>query len=234
MVDLGVNIDHVATLRNVRGSHYPCLKRAAEICLESGAKHITIHLREDRRHILDSDLELLRNFPVNLEVEPVSNMIDIALQYKPKYCCLVPENRKEITTEKGLNINDDFNSIKQYVGLLNDSGIITSAFVDPNYISLDMAKSAGFQVVELHTGHYAQSLNEKELDNLYQVASYANQIGLYCHAGHGLNYTSAEMVSKIPNIAELNIGHFLISEAVFVGLRNAILNMINIINNNNK
>jgi len=237
MIRLGVNIDHVATVRNARGENYPDPYKAALMAKKSGASSITIHLREDRRHITDKDLfkiVRLKNIRVNLEIAPTNKMLKIALKSKPSFVCIVPEKREELTTEGGLNLDKDNFRIKKIIYYLKKKGIRTSLFIEPRIQDIRKAKKLGADCVELHTGKFCNlyNLNKKffnEFIKIKKVVQYANIIGLEVHAGHGLTYQTAKMIRKIKNIKELNIGHFIISEAIFVGLKQAILNFKNVL-----
>ena len=228
---LGVNIDHVATIRNARGGAFPDPVRAAKLAEQAGADGITAHLREDRRHISDTDIERLIDqlmVPLNLEMAATDEMLDIALRHKPHAACIVPEKREELTTEGGLDAIGGHNHLKPYVKQLTDAGIRVSLFVDPDPAQLDAAVSLGAPVVELHTGSYCdarQVARERELERIIAAAAHAEKVGLECHAGHGLNFETVTPVAAIPNIVELNIGHFLIGEAIFGGLESAIKRM---------
>ncbi|OYD85201.1 pyridoxine 5'-phosphate synthase [Azospirillum brasilense] len=229
---LGVNIDHVATVRNARGGRHPDPVRAAKLAAEAGADGITAHLREDRRHIIDSDIERLMaeiKLPLNLEMAATDEMLGIALRHKPHACCLVPEKRTEVTTEGGLDVAGQMENLKRYVGDLGAAGIRVSLFIDPEPAQLDAAKALGAPVVELHTGAYcdapAGAERAAELERIVRAAAHAEAIGLECHAGHGLSYETVGAVAAIPTIVELNIGHFLIGEAIFVGLGNTLQRM---------
>ena len=237
MIRLGVNIDHVATVRNARGENYPDPNKAALMAKKSGASSVTIHLREDRRHITDKDLfkiVRLKNIRVNLEMAPTYKMLKIALKSKPSFVCIVPEKREELTTEGGLNLDKDNFRIKKIIYYLKKKGIRTSLFIEPRIRNIRKAKKLGADCVELHTGKFCNlyNLNKKffnEFIKIKKVAQYANINGLEVHAGHGLTYQTAKMIKKIKNIKELNIGHFIISEAIFVGLKQAILNFKNVL-----
>ena len=237
MIRLGVNIDHVATIRNARGENYPDPMKAALIAKKSGASSITIHLREDRRHIIDKDLfriVKLKSIGVNLEMAPTNKMLKIALKSKPNFVCIVPEKREELTTEGGLNLNKDNFKIKKIIYYLKKKGIRTSLFIEPRIQNIKKAKKLGADCVELHTGKFCNlyNINKKffnEFIKIKKVAEYANIIGLEVHAGHGLTYQTAKMIKRIKNIKELNIGHFIISEAIFIGLKQAILNFKNVL-----
>jgi pyridoxine 5-phosphate synthase len=228
---LGVNIDHVATIRNARGGRHPDPVRAARLAAQAGADGITAHLREDRRHISDDDIERLTReiaLPLNLEMAATDEMLAIALRHKPHAACLVPEKRNEVTTEGGLDVVGGRAQLAPVVQALAAGGIRVSLFIDPEPRQLDMAKQLGAPVVELHTGAYcdaAAGLRERELKRLVAAAAHAEAIGLECHAGHGLSYESVGPVAAISTIVELNIGHFLVGEAIFGGLDSAIKRM---------
>ncbi len=229
---LGVNIDHVATVRNARGGRHPDPVRAAKLAAEAGADGITAHLREDRRHIVDSDIDRLMAeiaLPLNLEMAATEEMLGIALRHRPHASCLVPEKRTEVTTEGGLDVVGQMEHLKRYVGELGAAGVRVSLFIDPEPAQLDAAKALGAPVVELHTGAYCDApagpQREAELARIVRAAAHAEAIGLECHAGHGLNYETVGAVAAIPTIVELNIGHFLIGEAIFVGLGNTLQRM---------
>ncbi|MGR0186029.1 pyridoxine 5'-phosphate synthase [Azospirillum aestuarii] len=229
---LGVNIDHVATVRNARGGRHPDPVRAAKLAAEAGADGITAHLREDRRHIIDSDIERLMaeiRLPLNLEMAATDEMLAIALRHTPHACCLVPEKRTEVTTEGGLDVAGQMGNLRRYVGDLGAAGIRVSLFIDPEPAQLDAAKALGAPVVELHTGAYCEAPagaeRAAELERIVRAAAHAEAIGLECHAGHGLSYETVGAVAAIPTIVELNIGHFLIGEAIFVGLGNTLQRM---------
>jgi len=232
MIRLGVNIDHVATVRNARGEIYPDPYKAALIAKNSGANSITIHLREDRRHITDKDLfKIIRikKIRVNLEMAPTKEMLKIALKSKPNFVCIVPEKREELTTEGGLNLDNDNSKIKNIIHFLTKKGIRTSLFIEPKIQDIKKAKLLGANCVELHTGKFCNLFNlnknfSNEFIKIKKGSYFANKIGLEVHAGHGLTYQSAKRIAKIKNIKEFNIGHFIISEAIFVGLKQAILN----------
>lgn len=238
-IRLGVNIDHIATIRNARGEFYPEPLRAAYLAQKSGADSITIHLREDRRHINDEDLKKIKNnisIPLNLEMAPTLEMLRIALKHKPNYVCLVPEKREEITTEGGLNLKKNYKIIKKIVKKLSIKKIRVSFFINPNVTDVKLAKKLGASCVELHTGKYCRLFlkkksTKKEISNLIKASIYAEKINLEVHAGHGLTYESVKPISKIKTISELNIGHFIVSESLFVGLKRTIKNFMKIINN---
>ena len=229
---LGVNVDHVATSRNARGIAHPDPVRAALLAAEAGADGITAHLREDRRHIVDDDIERLMNeleLPLNFEMAATDEMRDIALRHKPHAACIVPEKREEVTTEGGLDAVKGHNYLVPYVRELVDAGIRVSLFIDPEKDQLDAAVSLGAPVVELHTGTYCEveegAAREAELYRIQEAAAHAAAVGLECHAGHGLAFDTVAPIAAIPTIVELNIGHFLIGEAVFGGLESAIKKM---------
>ena len=234
---LGVNIDHVATVRNARGAAYPDPVRAAEIALAAGADGITAHLREDRRHISDDDIDALaaitrrRGRPLNLEMAVTPEMEAIALAHRPHAACLVPERREERTTEGGLDVVKGHNVIAPVIGRLAAAGIRVSCFVEPDPAQIAAAKSAGAAVVELHTGAYCDAERERSaeapalLEKLRRAAAQALGLGLEVHAGHGIDYETVEPIAAIPEVVELNIGHFLIGEAIFIGLGPAIQRM---------
>ena len=235
---LGVNIDHVATIRNARGISHPDPVRAAIMAEKAGADGITAHLREDRRHITDKDVEILSSaiaLPLNLELAATEEMLDIALRYKPRAVCIVPEKREELTTEGGLDVVRGQNHLAKFVSQLNSSGIRVSLFIDPEKEQLDAAKALDVGVVELHTGKYcnlnpSDKLNS-ELTRIKKAAKYTAALGLECHAGHGLSFDSVSPIAAIPNVVELNIGHFLIGEAIFGGLYSAIKRMRTLMDN---
>ncbi len=228
---LGVNIDHVATIRNARGGPDPDPVRAAKLAANAGADGITAHLREDRRHITDNDITRLASeidLPLNLEMAATDEMLKIALRHKPHAACLVPEKREERTTEGGLDAVGGHNHLAHYVVQLRQAGIRVSLFVEPNPAQLDAAVALGAPVVELHAGSYANlsgGEQQAEFDRLAAAAAYCEEIGLECHAGHGLTFDNVAPVAAIPQIVELNIGHFLIGEAIFGGLDSTVRRM---------
>ena len=235
---LGVNIDHVATIRNARGEKYPDPLRAALLAEESGADSITIHLREDRRHIRDYDLKNIKKklrIPLNLEIAPTNEMIKIALRHRPDYVCIVPEKRQEITTEGGLNIKKKRNYLKKTIDKLKGKKIRVALFIEPKIQDVILSKKLGSDCVELHTGNYCRLNLKKRISrnaflNIKKCAYLADRIGLEVHAGHGLTYNTAYKVSRIKNISEFNIGHFIVSESIFIGLKNSIFLFKKIIN----
>jgi pyridoxine 5-phosphate synthase len=228
---LGVNIDHVATIRNARGGMHPDPVRAARMAADAGADGITAHLREDRRHISDDDIERLGQdltLPLNLEMAATDEMLEIALRHVPHAACLVPERREERTTEGGLEVHRTQNELRPYVSRLKDAGIRVSLFIAPDQIQLEAAERVGAPVVELHTGAYCHAegaARDNELARILEAAALAQDLGLECHAGHGLSYETAGPIAQIPNVVELNIGHFLIGEAIFGGFDLAIKRM---------
>ncbi len=228
---LGVNIDHVATIRNARGGDHPDPVKAALLAAECGADGITAHLREDRRHIRDDDIAQLIDtleIPLNLEMAATEEMLAIALRHKPHAVCLVPEKREERTTEGGLDAAGQHVQLAPYVARLADAGIRVSLFIEPASAQLDAALRLGVPVVEFHTGRYAHVTGEartEELKRIADMAALATKNGIEPHAGHGLTYDNVIPVAAIPQLAELNIGHFLIGEAIFAGLTEAILEM---------
>tara|TARA_B100000029_G_C17485281_1_gene927004 strand:+ start:518 stop:1243 length:726 start_codon:yes stop_codon:yes gene_type:complete len=236
---LGVNIDHVATIRNARGDIYPSPLTAALIAQKSGANSITIHLREDRRHIRDSDLKQIKKkirIPLNLEMAPTNDMLKIAMRHKPNYVCIVPEKRKELTTEGGLNVSKYKKILKNIIKKLKQKKIKVSLFIEPKISHLIISQQIGANSIELHTGKFCNLLNKgkntnKVLSELKKCAFFGKKIGLNVHAGHGLNYKSASIISKINEISEFNIGHFIISESIFHGLKKTVKKFIKIINN---
>lgn len=226
-IRLGVNIDHIATIRNARGGAHPDPVAAAHVLAQAGDTDlITVHLREDRRHIRDEDVVRLSTevaLPLNLEMAMTGEMLKIAQKIKPEWVCLVPENRREITTEGGLHMQSLTKKLPKFIEALNDYGINVSLFIDPDIEAVDMAASAGAQAVELHTGAYAEwfaseKKHNDELLRLQSAAAFCAQIGLHCHAGHGLTYANVGHVAGIPHVEELNIGHFLVGEALATGL----------------
>ena len=225
---LGVNIDHVATVRNARGGESPDPIKAALIAQNAGADGITAHLREDRRHIKDQDIERLMaeiELPLNFEMAATNEMKDIALRLKPNAVCIVPEKRMEITTEGGLDLIGQFDRLESICHQLNDSGSRISLFIEPDFRQIETALKLEVPVIELHTGTYSELRaddKENELKRIQRAVDYANELGIECHAGHGLNYENVGPIASIKKITELNIGHFLIGEAVFIGLTNAI------------
>jgi pyridoxine 5-phosphate synthase len=225
---LGVNIDHVATVRNARGGEAPDPIRAALIAQNAGADGITAHLREDRRHIKDKDIERLMaeiELPLNFEIAATNEMKDIALSLKPNAVCIVPEKRMEITTEGWLDLISQFDRLKSICDQLNGSGVRVSLFIEPDLRQIETAEKLKVPVIELHTGTYSEleaDDKENELKRIQRAVDYANELGIECHAGHGLNFENVEPVASIEKITELNIGHFLIGEAVFIGLKSAI------------
>jgi len=229
---LGVNIDHVATLRQARGTNYPDPIQAALVAEQAGADGITAHLREDRRHIQDRDIYLLQELlhsRLNLEMAVTDEMIGIAEKVKPAACCLVPEKREELTTEGGLDVASSPERMKKACHTLADSGIEVSLFIDPDFRQIDAAVNAGAPVIELHTGCYADASNSQlqkaELIRVQKAAEYAHSAGLQVNAGHGLHFHNVEAICFIPEIVELNIGHSIIAQAVFSGLQQTVIDL---------
>ena len=228
---LGLNLDHVATLRNARGGTHPDPVRFAHLAVEAGVDGITVHLREDRRHIRDADVARLMaelTIPLNLEMAVTAEMVGIASRLRPHAVCLVPEKRTEVTTEGGLDVIGGGKALAEAVGTLGAAGCRVSLFIDPEPAQLDAARAAGAPVVELHTGSYCDAVGPAqaaELERLRRAARHAAAIGLECHAGHGLTYTNTRPVAALPELVELNIGHFLVGEAVAIGLVEAVRRM---------
>jgi len=227
---LGVNIDHVATVRNARGEYYPSPLRAAILAEKCGANSVTIHLREDRRHINDLDLKEIKSklkVPLNLEIAATKEMLKIALRHKPNFVCIVPEKRKEITTEGGLNLNFNKIFLKKIITKQKKNNSRVSLFIEPNIKDVKISKYLGVDCLEFHTGKICNLINQNksiksELSKLNKAVNYATKLGLDVHAGHGLTYKSAKIISKIKKIKEFNIGHFLIGESIYIGLPAAI------------
>ncbi len=233
-IRLGINIDHVATLRNARGGDAPDPLRGAQLAKAAGADIITAHLREDRRHIRDADMEKLRancGLPLNMEMAVTDEMTQIALRIKPHAVCLVPERRLEITTEGGLDVMGHFEKIKTCVTALQNTGIEVALFISPDLAQIDASKKIGCKAIELHTGSYADARHTQpaELKRLQDGAAHATALGIEVHAGHGLTYDNVAPVAAIKEIVELNIGHFLMGEAMFVGMIASVQRMKNII-----
>jgi pyridoxine 5-phosphate synthase len=232
VIDLGVNIDHVATLRNARGTTYPDPLQAALLAEEAGADVITLHLREDRRHIKDADVEIIRpqlRTRMNLEAAVTQEMIDFSCKIKPEDSCLVPERRHELTTEGGLDVVKYFTQVQAAVRQLQAEGIRVSLFIDPEADQIQAAAEIGAPVIELHTGRYAEAHDEagqrSELERVQIAVQEGVKRGLKVNAGHGLHYSNTQAIAAIPDIAELNIGHAIVAHAVFVGWKNAVSEM---------
>ena len=236
-VKLGVNIDHVATVRNARGEDYPSPLRAALLAQKYGADSITIHLREDRRHIKDNDLININKklkIPLNLEMAPTMEMLKISLKHRPDYICIVPEKRTEITTEGGLNLKKNKKILKKILKKFQEKKIRSSLFIEPNISDIKIAKEINTNCVEIHTGKICNLHNnkkniKKEFKKIKTAVKYANMIGLEVHAGHGINFSTAKILSKINGIKEYNVGHFLIGESIFLGLKKTITKFKSII-----
>jgi pyridoxine 5-phosphate synthase len=229
---LGVNIDHVATVRQARGGQQPNIVEAAHKAIKGGADILTVHLREDRRHIQDADVHLLMesiDIPLNLELAATSEMVNIACSLKPRACCLVPERRAEVTTEGGLDVIALVNQLKPVVKSLQDKAIEVSVFLDPDKKQIEVARELGISTIELHTGSYSLQTSDflinQSLKDIKESAYFANQLGMHVHAGHGLDYENVFRVASIEVIEELNIGHSIISAALFEGLESAVSRM---------
>ena len=237
MTRLGVNIDHIATLRNARGELHPNPLKAARLAIKYGADSITLHLREDRRHITDRDLfniKKIKKIPINLEMATTSEMLNIALKYKPNFVCIVPEKRKEITTEGGLDLHRNKKKLIKILKKLNKKKIRTSLFINPNISDVILSKNLGAKCVELHTGKIANKIKKKqrylnELNKIKKCAKKATINGLEVHVGHGIDYKTAKILKKIYEIKEFNIGHFIIGESIFNGFKTTIKKFIQII-----
>jgi pyridoxine 5-phosphate synthase len=232
---LGVNIDHVATIRQARGTRYPDILQAALVAEQSGADGITAHLREDRRHIQDRDIYLLKeniHTRLNFEMAVTEEMVTMACRLKPFACCLVPEKREELTTEGGLNVVANLANLQTACGKLADSGIEVSLFIDPEENQIDAVIKAGAPVIELHTGAYADAPNHnaqlQELTRIQRAAKYAHALGLQVNAGHGLHFHNVQAICAIPEIIELNIGHSIIAQAIFSGLGQTVSDLKNV------
>lgn len=229
-IRLGVNIDHVATVRNARGELYPSPLRAAMLAQKNGADSVTIHLREDRRHINELDLKQIKSklkIPLNLEIAATKEMQNIALRSKPPFICIVPEKRREVTTEGGLNLNFNKSFLKKIIAKLKKKKIRVSLFIEPNLVDVSESRNLNADCIEIHTGKLCNLINKKksyinELNRIKKAVKLGNQLGLEVHAGHGLTFKSAKILSRLKGIHEFNIGHFLIGEAIFVGLSKSI------------
>jgi pyridoxine 5-phosphate synthase len=238
MVKLGVNLDHVATIRQQRYTPYPDMLKAIKISEDSGADSITMHLREDRRHIQFNDIKIAREHiktKLNLEMAPTLEMCEIANQVKPDFVCIVPEKRQELTTEGGLDVKKNFESLKNIIHNLKDSGSLISLFIEPDIQTIDLAKELNVGAIELHTGKYAEandSDKKKYIEKIINAVNHAHNKSLIVNAGHGLDYTNVKEIARISNINELNIGHSIIAESIFLGLAEAINKMKNIIVSN--
>ena len=233
---LGVNIDHVATLRNARGEDEPSVIEAAKICLNVGINGITAHLREDRRHIKDNDIYLIKQIKgcrLNMEMAATDEMQKIVLTILPDACCIVPEKRQEVTTEGGLDVASQQERMNAFVKPLVNAGILVSMFIDPDFKQVEASHKTGAQYIELHTGSYSRAFGtekeEEEFQKLKSAAEYARKLGLKVNAGHGLDYENVHRMHEIEGLEELNIGHSIISRAVFTGLDKAVQEMMNLI-----
>jgi pyridoxine 5-phosphate synthase len=229
---LGVNIDHIATVRNARGTNYPDPVQAAFVAEQAGADGITVHLREDRRHITDRDVRILRDTiqtRMNLEMAVTDEMIDIACEIKPHFVCLVPEKRQEVTTEGGLDVAGQHDKINAAVRLLSDAGILVSLFIDADHRQIEAAVTSGAPYIEIHTGAYAEAPEglerQAELSRIRKAATFAASLGLKVNAGHGLTYHNVQPIAELPEMHELNIGHAIIGRALFSGLADAVSEM---------
>ena len=230
MKRLGVNIDHIATLRNARGEVHPSPLKAAKLAMKYGADSITVHLREDRRHIKDLDLKKIKKIkkiPINLEISANNKMLKIALKNKPNFVCIVPENRKEITTEGGLNIKKNIKKVSMIINKLNQNKIRTSLFINANLKDVKLAKKIGSACIEIHTGKISNKIKSKQsyvkdLENIKKCVKLGKLLGLEVHVGHGIDYKTAKILSRIKDIEEFNIGHFIIGESIFDGFKHAI------------
>ena len=236
-IRLGVNIDHVATIRNARGEGFPDLLDVVKILKDIYVDSITVHLREDRRHIKDEDVIILKknNFlPLNLEMAATKEMLDFCLDLKPFACCIVPEKREELTTEGGLNVVKQKKYLKDFISKLRSNGVRTSLFIEPDIEQLNTAKDINASAVELHTGKYSRLFKDKlhfnELKRIKNAASKCSKLKLECHAGHGLDFLNVTEISKIPEIEELNVGHFLVANSIFDGIEKTVKKFQKIIN----
>ena len=230
---LGVNIDHVATLRNARGEDYPSPVKAALKCQEFGADGITAHLREDRRHIRDDDIEAIKSqisIPLNFEMAPTNEMVEIAIKTLPNACCIVPEKREEVTTEGGIDVKRNHHILGTIIDRLKKNNIRVSLFVDSSIDQIKLAKELGSDIIEIHAGEFCRKVHDrldfqKELNTIKEAASFAESIGLETHVGHGVTFDSIVELSRINEVKEFNIGHFIISESLFLGLETTIKKM---------
>lgn len=229
---LGVNIDHVATLRQARLTYYPDPVEAALIAEKAGADSITLHLREDRRHIQEKDVQTLKDVmttPMNLEMAIMDEMIAFAKSIQPEFCCLVPEKREELTTEGGLDVQGNLAAVRTTCQKLHDTGIRVSLFIDADHHQIDAAAESGAKVIEIHSGHYADAVSSEdrnaELEKIVTAVDYARSLDLQVNAGHGLNYVNVQAIAAINDIIELNIGHSIISQAIFTGMHEAVREM---------
>ena len=231
-IQLGVNVDHIATLRQARGVDYPDPMQAADIARTSGADGVTVHLREDRRHIQDYDVYNIREniaLPMNFEMAATVEMLEIAQKIQPYECCIVPEKREELTTEGGLDIVSQSNELKDYIVDLKKSGALVSLFIDPDQKQIDVSREVGADIIELHTGAYAECTDhqeiEQELGRIKKAATYAHSVGLQVNAGHGLHYQNVQKVAAIPELVCLNIGHSIVARAAMTGFAEAVFYM---------
>ena len=229
---LGVNVDHIATLRQARGVSYPDPQQAADIARTAGADGVTVHLREDRRHIQDYDVFNIRdsvNLPMNFEMAATVEMLEIAKQVRPHECCIVPEKREELTTEGGLDVLTQMHQLKEYILKLKESGALVSLFIDPDASQIEASKEVGADIIELHTGAYAEFESKQEVDKelirIQNAAKYGSQLGLQVNAGHGLHYQNVQKVAAIPELVCLNIGHSIVARASISGFHEAVFTM---------
>ncbi len=234
---LGVNIDHVATIRNARGEGFPDLVDITRILKKINVDSITVHLREDRRHVKDEDVKILKKtnlLPINLEMAPTKEMVDICLNLEPFACCIVPEKREELTTEGGLDVIKHKKYLESFIPKLNSNGIRTSLFINPDIDQINVAKELKVTAVELHTGKYSRQFKDKEhfeeLKKIEKAASECNRLNLECHAGHGLDFLNVSNIARIREIEELNVGHFLIANSIFEGIEKTVKKFQKIIN----
>ena len=239
MLKLGVNVDHVATVRQARKAKYPSPVEAAIICEQTGAWGITAHLREDRRHMLDEDMVLLKQkiSRLNMEMAATEEMLKIACSLRPHSSCLVPEKRQELTTEGGLDVAGNLPWISESVKTLHQSGIIVSLFIDPDKVQVEAARASGAEYIEMHTGRFADTAGAeqlKELERLIRAAELAHSIGLKVNAGHGIDYVNIQGILKIPHLEELNIGHSIVARAVIAGMAVAVKEMLDLMKPYNK
>ena len=231
VIQLGINVDHIATLRQARGTTYPDPMQAADIARKAGADGVTVHLREDRRHIQDHDVYSIKGnvaLPMNLEMAATPEMLKIAMTVVPYECCLVPEKREELTTEGGLNVASQISQLKDYVAELKQQGILVSLFIDPEQQQIEASKEIGADIVELHTGSYADCVEdqrESEYTRIKQGASFADSLGLQVNAGHGLHYQNTQAIAAITEIVCLNIGHAIVARASLTGIYEAVFSM---------
>lgn len=236
-IRLGVNVDHIATLRQARGTQYPDPVKAALVAEQAGADQITVHLREDRRHIQERDVKILKEMleiALNLEMAATDEMVAFAQEIKPAFCCLVPEKREELTTEGGLDVVSQFDNLKSVVDKIESHNIQTSFFIDADEKQIEATYETGCKIIEIHTGHFADSTTREEqkqrLEVIQKAVLFADKLGLQVHAGHGLHYRNVQAIACIPQIKEINIGHAIIAEAAMIGIGPAVEDMIALMN----